>query len=84
MSVIYTRSEWVTRDRVRKRVRAVLAERDVSASEIARRVGWRQQYLARRLTPRNPVPFSIADIETIAFALGLDPTALTTDREVAA
>lgn len=79
MSVSHTPGEWTTK--IRKRIRATLAEREISAAEVARRAGWRQQYLARRLTPKNPVPFSVADIEAIAIAIGIDPAALTTDRE---
>ena len=82
MTVSHTPGKWATR--IRLRVRAVLAEHEVSASEVARRCGWRQQYLARRLTPTNPVPFSVADLEAIAAALGISPTEITNDREAVA
>lgn len=74
MPVSHTRSEWSTR--VRLRVREALAEHKMSAAYVARQAGWRQQYLARRLTPTRPVPFSVDDLAKIAAVLGVAPKAL--------
>lgn len=68
-------------NRVRLMVRAVLDAQGVSATEVAKRCGWKQSYLARRLTRTRPVALSMADLEAIAAALNLHPTALLPDLD---
>lgn len=83
MTESYAPSDWT--NRVRKRVRATIAESDFREAEVARRAGWTQSYMARRLTARKPVPLSVADIEAIARVLGIPPTDLIpSDREAVA
>lgn len=53
-----------------REIRAEMARRDISQFELATRIGWRQQYLSRRMSGR--VPITINDLETIAAALGED------------
>ena len=75
--------DYATRTRIR--VRMALAKHEVSAAEVARRAGWKQSYIARRLTRTDPVPFTVTDIEAIADALGIPVADLVTERtEVAA
>jgi len=59
-----TRSQAVAR-----RLRGELAQLNISASEAARRAGFTQAFLSRRLTGR--VPFHVDDLETICTTLGL-------------
>lgn len=71
---------------VAERVRAVLAEQKVSAAEVARRCGWLQPYIARRLKPESKqfVPFSATDLVSIAEALDVDPKHLMPEPAVSA
>lgn len=57
-----------------KRVRVLLAEHDISAAALARRIGWQQSYIARRL--RGRVPWRADDLSLIAGELGVDVTVL--------
>lgn len=50
-------------------LRAQLARRRISASELARRIGWKQPYMARRIDGR--VALDMDDLELIARALGV-------------
>lgn len=59
-----TRSEAVAR-----RLRGELAQLHISASEAARRLGFTQAFLSRRLTGR--VPFHVDELELICTTLGL-------------
>lgn len=56
------------------RVRALLAERDISGSELARRLGLTQSYVSRRL--RDDVPWRASDLALIARELGVDVSQL--------
>lgn len=49
-------------------VRAYLARRRLSASKAAKAIGWKQQYLARRLS--GDVPFRVDELEALAGLLG--------------
>lgn len=72
---------------VARHVRQVLSEAGVSAAEVARRLGWTQAYMARRMicsaaqsvTPRG-VPFSAADLMAIAGVLNIPATRLVPER----
>jgi transcriptional regulator with XRE-family HTH domain len=63
---------------VARHVRQVLSEAGVSAAEVARRLGWTQAYLARRMT--HGVPFSAADLMAIAGVLNIPATRLVPER----
>jgi transcriptional regulator with XRE-family HTH domain len=54
---------------VRSNVRAALGAKNVSAAEMARRLGWSQSKLAYRLTGRRS--FKIEDLDLIAEQLGI-------------
>lgn len=54
----------------------------MSAAALARLLGWRQSYLARRMSGRTP--FDVADIEAIANALEILPADLAADRTAVA
>lgn len=66
------------RDRLREltagELRAHLARRRISASELARRIGWKQPYMARRIDGR--VALDLDDLEQIARVLGIAVTDL--------
>lgn len=79
MPVTHTPSEWMTR--VRHRTREALAENKISAAELGRRIGRKQQYMSRRLKARDPIPFSGADIEAIARALDIPLSTFFADQE---
>jgi transcriptional regulator with XRE-family HTH domain len=64
-------------DRVAEELRAVLARRQISASELARRTGLRQPYLSRRMT--GAVPFNLDDLELIAPVLRIEVADLLGD-----
>jgi transcriptional regulator with XRE-family HTH domain len=57
--------------RVAEEIKVVLVRRGSSATELAKQMGVTQSYLARRM--RGAQAFDLDDIETIAFALELDP-----------
>ena len=57
-------------ERVTEEVRAVLARRRVSATELARRMGVTQSYLARRMTGVQPLDLN--DLDKIALALEIE------------
>jgi len=72
-------------NQVRKHIRGVLFGREIRATEVARRCGWSQSYIAHRLSPRGTYPLSVADIEAIATAIGVAPEDLIpTRQEIAA
>lgn len=72
-------------NQVRRHVRGVLSEREIRASEVARRCGWSQSYIAHRLSPRGTYALSVADLEAIAVAIGIAPADLIpTRQEIAA
>lgn len=52
-------------------VRVELAKRNMSASELARRAGMKQQRLARRMT--GGTAFDVDDLVAIADVLGIEP-----------
>jgi transcriptional regulator with XRE-family HTH domain len=56
-------------ERIRSAVNAQLAQRGISQRELARRLGWSQQYTWRRLAGRQE--FSPTDLDQIASALDL-------------
>lgn len=57
------------RDQVAEEIRVTLARRRLSATELARRMGVSQSYLARRMTGAQP--FDLDDLDRIADALGV-------------
>jgi transcriptional regulator with XRE-family HTH domain len=63
--------ETTNRDSLREEtageLRALLARRRVSASELSRRLGWKQSYMARRIDGR--VALDVDDLQAIANAL---------------
>lgn len=52
---------------ITERVRETLAELEVSAAEVARRLDWTQPYIARRMAGR--VPWLASDLQAVAAAL---------------
>jgi transcriptional regulator with XRE-family HTH domain len=50
--------------RVAAEVRAELARADLNGSQAAARLGWKQQYISRRLS--GTVPFDVAELYEIA------------------
>lgn len=62
------------REQTAGELRAQLARRRISASELARRIGWKQPYMARRIDGR--VALDLDDLELIAQALGIAVTDL--------
>lgn len=58
-----------TDDQISELVRAALAENGMSASEMARRIGVTQPYMARRLG--GDVPWRINELTAVADALGV-------------
>lgn len=69
MSDSGTVSETPTREQVAEEIRALLARRKLSASELARKMGVSQPYLSRRLT--GDVAIDVDDLQTIARLLGV-------------
>lgn len=68
---------------VRRRIRALLAEREMDVIDLAKKVGWSRSAASRRLGRcADPTPLSIAEIEAVALALDV-PVAviLPTGRE---
>lgn len=55
------------RQRVAAEVRAAAGRENISAAELARRMGWKQSYMARRWDAR--VAYDVDDLEQIASAL---------------
>lgn len=74
MSESATLSVTPMRQRVAEEVRVLLARRQMSASELARRIGLTQPYMSRRLT--GEIAFDVDDLEVIAAALGVKPAEL--------
>lgn len=54
-------------------VRAELARQRISGRQAARRLGWTQQALSRRLT--GDIPFNVAELAELAGLLGIEVTA---------
>lgn len=54
-------------------INAELVRRHISQRELARRLGWSQQYLWRRLSPHEnaDMEFTPSELEKIAAALGV-------------
>ena len=62
---------------VSRRITAAMALAGVRSSvDLARRVGWKEDMLDRRLRERDPVPWRFTEVAVIATALGWDPWAL--------
>ena len=66
---------------VAERIREVLAEREVSGAELARRLGVTQSYMARRLLGKYP--FAVPELVRVAGILDVPVTRFLPD-EVAA
>lgn len=62
------------RERVAGELRATLARKRISAAELARRLGWSQSYMARRVDGRQAL--DLDDLERIAAALDVEPAEL--------
>jgi hypothetical protein len=60
------------RELIAEEVRALLARRKMSASELARRMGVSQKYMSRRITGETPL--DVDDLDMIATVLGVEPT----------
>lgn len=61
-------------ERVATEVRAELGRQRISVNELARRLGWSQPYLSRRVS--GTVAFDLTDLERIANELRIGVTAL--------
>lgn len=66
---------------VSRRVRVAMVERDISGSELARRVGMKQPYLSRRLN--GTVEFRVGELKAIAIALDMPLADLLPEPEPA-
>lgn len=75
--------ETATRGKLREHaaaeLRAELARQRISAAELARRLGWAQSYMARRIDGR--VALDLDDLETLADALNVRIVDLLPARE---
>lgn len=61
-----------TQREIAKRVRDAIDRAGISQSELARRIGWPQPRLNRRLTPADyAAPFTAAELVDVAAALGV-------------
>ena len=58
-----------THEIVAAEVRAEMARQRISGRQAARRLGWTQPYLSRRLT--GDIPFDVADLADLADLLGV-------------
>lgn len=58
------------REHVAEEVRALLGRQKISGSELARRLGFTQRYMSRRLT--GETPFDIDDLEKVAKMLNVE------------
>lgn len=58
------------RERTAEEIRVLLARRNISAAELARRTGLKQPYVSRRMT--GDVAWDIDDLERIARALNVE------------
>lgn len=72
-------------ERLAASVRAELARGNMSAAEMARRLGWSQAYLQRRLGTRSQVAldFTIPELALIAAELGIPLSQLLPEDAVA-
>jgi transcriptional regulator with XRE-family HTH domain len=61
------------------RLQETLTKLGLSASELGRRCGWSQPYIARRMTGRTP--WLVRDLALIAEVLGVPIGALIHERE---
>jgi transcriptional regulator with XRE-family HTH domain len=59
---------------ISKRIRVLLAEREISATELARRISKSQSYVARRM--RGDVAWRAADLTRIAEAMAVPASTL--------
>lgn len=62
------------RELVAGELRATLARKRISAAELARRIGWTQTYMARRVDGRAAIDMD--DLQAISEALDMPVTAL--------
>lgn len=62
--------------RIGAEIRAEMARQDISQEELARRLGWSQQWVSRRITGVTPV--DAGELEAIAAALGVPVSQLLT------
>ncbi|GAA4681171.1 helix-turn-helix domain-containing protein [Phytohabitans rumicis] len=67
------------RERAAEEIRVILARRRMSAAELARKTGIRQQNLSRRMT--GETAFDLDDLEVIANALGIKVADLIRESE---
>ena len=67
---------------ISRRVRGLLAEHQVSGSELARRAGLSQSYVSRRV--RGVVAWTISDLELIAAELDIPLSAILPVEQKAA
>lgn len=67
------------RERAAEEIRVILARRRMSAAELARRTGMRQQNLSRRMT--GETAFDLDELEVIANALGVKVSDLVSDAD---
>ena len=65
------------RERTAEEIRVLLARRRMSAAELARQTGLRQQNLSRRMT--GETAFDLDELEIIATALGVKVSDLVND-----
>ena len=61
-------------ERVAEEVRVLLVRRQIRAAELARTLGWTENYISRRLTGK--IPFDVNDLDSLAQALGVPLTSL--------
>lgn len=63
-------------------IRKILDEREISYSELARRLGWGRMQVQRRLA--GEVDLTVTDVEEIAAVLGVPVTQFIGGEQVAA
>jgi transcriptional regulator with XRE-family HTH domain len=68
------------REYVSEELRALFARRRLSASQVARELGWKQMYLSRRMT--GATAFDVDDLDALASYLQVDVRELFPGRSV--
>jgi len=64
-------------ERVAEEIRVILVRRQIRASELARTLGWTENYISRRLTGK--IPFDVNDLGALAALLGVPVTSFFPD-----
>lgn len=72
MSTAPTQGNPPLHQRVAAEIRAYMARHRMTQSELAHQLGWKQQFLSRRLT--GVVPMDLSELGALADAFDVDPS----------